>query len=79
MIVWGKRMRNIIDITNKSTKRTKRSVVLSFAIYVLVNCITLVAMVNTVDIKMQLVESSIIGIMMEVLDISVIDHSINRL
>lgn len=79
MIVWGKRMRNIIDITNKSTKMTKRSVVLSFAIYVLVNCITLVAMVNTVDIKMQLVESSIIGIMMEVLDISVIDHSINRL
>lgn len=72
-------MRNIIDITNKSTKMTKRSVVLSLAIYVLVNCITLVAMVSTVDIKIQLVGSSKMGITSETLDISVIDHSINRL
>jgi len=74
-IVWGNKIRNIIDITNSTTRMMNRSEVLSFTIYVLVNCITLLAMVNTVAIKIVLVGSKIIGSVIEVLESSVIVHS----
>ena len=61
IIVLVSIIKNIIDITNNRTSIINRSVVLSFLMYVLANCITLVAMVKTVDIKIMPAESIIIG------------------
>lgn len=77
-IVWGNIIKNIIDKTNNNTKIINRSVVLSFAMYVLVNCMTLVAIINTVVIKIVLVGSRMIGNEMFVLLNSIMFHSINK-
>lgn len=72
----GNKIKNIIDITNNRTRIIKRSDVLSIAMYVLANCITLVAIVRTVDIKIMLVGSKRIGMEMSVLYMGSMFHSI---
>lgn len=76
-MVWGNKIKNIIDKTNKITKMTNRSIVLSFIMYVLVNCITLDAINNTVDIKMAFLGSRKIGMLIAEFLILIISHSIN--
>lgn len=77
-MVWGNIIKNIIEETNNKIKIINRSVVLSFIIYVLVNCITLVAIINTVVIKIVLVGSKMIGNEIIILLKSIICHSINK-
>jgi hypothetical protein len=76
-IVWGNKIRNIIDNTNKRTKIVNRSVVLSFSMYVFANCITLVAIVRTVDIKIMLAGSIMMGKTIYELLKAIMSHSIN--
>lgn len=72
----GNRIRNIIDITNIITKIINRSFVLSLIIYVLANCITLVAIDKTVAINKVLVISIIIGIEISIELKLIMSHSI---
>lgn len=76
MIILGKRISRSIDITNSISKMINRLINFSSFMYVLVNCITLAAMINTVLANKVPSGSIIIGILMFVDSKGMIFHSI---